>query len=296
MKENPEEAMNLSQRTCLVIAVVTLSVLAVSAQEQTSSQNAQTQTLSQNALPSAPSSSTTASSSAPAGSGWEASITPYLWFAGTHGTVGAFGRDVSVHSSAWDLLSHFNMGLMGAADARYNRFVLSGDLLWIRLSDSRALPFTGLGAVSADVRVGELVWTSKIGYRLINSEKFKADALVGARYWHLSQKLSFNPSFLGLNINPSQNWADIVVGGRVELPLGPKASVIALGDVGGWNATAKLDYQCAGLLNYKVSPKWALAAGYRYLFVDYRSGNGIYNMVTPGAILGLTYTFKSGVH
>jgi hypothetical protein len=185
---------------------------------------------------------------------------------------------------------------MGAADARYNRFVLSGDLLWIRLSDSNALPFTGLGAVSADVRVGELVWTSKIGYRLINSEKFKADALVGARYWHLSQKLSFNPSFLGLNINPSQNWADIVVGGRVELPLGPKASVIALGDVGGWNATAKLDYQFAGLLNYKVSPKWALAAGYRYLFVDYRSGNGIYNMVTPGAILGLTYTFKQGAH
>lgn len=210
--------------------------------------------------------------------------------------MGAFGRDVSVHQSTWDLLSHFNGGLMGAMDARYNRFVLNGDLLWLRLSDGRALPFTGLGAVSADVRVGELVWTSKIGYRLINSEKLKADANVGARFWHLGQSLSFNPSFLGLNISPSQNWADIVVGGRVEMPLGPKASVIALGDVGGWNATAKLDYQFAGLLNYKVSPKWALALGYRYLFVDYRSGNAIYNMVTPGAILGITYTFKQGVH
>jgi hypothetical protein len=181
---------------------------------------------------------------------------------------------------------------MGAADARYGRFLLSGDLLWIRLSDSSALPFPGLGAVSADVRVGELVWTSKVGYRVIDSEKFKADAFVGARYWHLGQKLNFNPSLLGLNINPSQNWADVVVGGRVELPVGRKASVIASGDVGGWNATAKLDFQFAGLLNLKVSPKWALNAGYRYLFVDWRSGNGIYNMVTPGAILGLTYTFK----
>jgi hypothetical protein len=304
MKESEaEKIMNLSQRACLVIAGVMLSVLAVSAQEQASSQNAQLQTQSQNALPTSASSSTsttsttsTASSSATASSGWQLDLSPYLWFAGTHGTVGALGRDVSVHASAWDLLSHFNFGLMGAADARYNRFLLTGDLFWIRLSDGRALPFTGLGAVSADVRVGELVWTSKIGYRLIDSKKFKADGTLGARFWHLSQKLSFNPSFLGLNINPSQTWADVVVGGRVELPLGPKASVIALGDVGGFNETAKLDYQFAGLLNYKVSPKWAVVAGYRYLFVDYRSGNGIYNMVTPGALIGLTYTFKQGVH
>ena len=291
--------MNLSQRTYLVIAVVTLSVLGVSAQKQAPALSAQLQTQSQNALPADPSSSsssTTSSSTATAGSGWEASISPYLWFAGAHGTVGAFGRDVSVHQSTWDLLSHFNGGLMGAADARYNRFVLNGDLLWLRLSDGRAVPFTGLGAVSADVRVGELVWTSKIGYRLMDSEKFKADGTLGVRFWHLGQRLNFNPSFLGLNINRSQNWADVVVGGRVEMPVGPKASVIALGDVGGFNETAKLDYQFAGLLNYKVSPKWALALGYRYLFVDYRSGNGIYNMVTPGAILGITYTFKQGTH
>ena len=81
-----------------------------------------------------------------------------------------------------------------------------------------------------------------------------------------------------------------MVGGRVELPLGLKASITALGDVGGWNATAKLDYQFAGLLNFKVSPKWTISPGYRYLFVDYRSGKSIYNMVTSGAVIGLTYT------
>jgi hypothetical protein len=290
--EETEEVMNLPQRTCLVLAVVMLSILPTSAQEQPSALNEQMQTQSQNALPADPSASASTLNSKDS---WQLDLTPYLWFAGTHGTAGAFGRDASVHSSAWDLLSHANFGLMGAADARYNRFVLSGDLMWIRLSDSSALPFPNLSAISADVRVGELVWTSKLGYRLIDSEKFKADATVGARYWHISQKLNFNPSFLGLNINPSQNWADIVVGGRVELPLGPKASVIAAGDVGGWNATAKLDYQFLGLLNLKVSPTWALNAGYRYLFVDWRSGSGIYNMVTPGAIIGLTYTFKPRV-
>jgi hypothetical protein len=227
------------------------------------------------------------------GKGWHLDASPYVWFAGTHGTVGALGRTASVHASPWDLLSHFNFGIMGTAEARYNRWLLDGDLLWIRLSDSHALPFPGLGATSADVRVGELVWTSKIGYRVIDQKKLKADANVGARFWHLGQKLNFNPSILGINVNTSQNWADIVIGGRVQLPAGSRTTIEALGDVGGWNATAKLDYQFAALLSYKISSRWTVSAGYRYLFVDYRNGPGnVYNMVTSGAILGATYHFK----
>jgi len=278
--------MNSFQSIVMVLAAFVLTILPVSAQQAAVATDAQTQ--SQSAAPQNPSSSPPMLDD----SGWHLELSPYLWFAGTHGTVGAFGRDASVHGSAWDLLKHFDFGLMGAAEARHNRFLLTGDLLWIRLSDSSALPFPNLSATSVDVRVGQFLWTSKIGYRVINSKRFKADANVGARFWHLGQKLNFNPSIFGLNINTSQNWADIVVGGRVELPMGPKTSITVLGDMGGWNATAKQDYQFAGLLNFKVHPKWTLSAGYRYLFVDYRNGNGVYNMVTDGALLGLTYHFK----
>ena len=226
-------------------------------------------------------------------SGWHLNLSPYLWFAGAHGTVGALGRSVSIHASPGDLLSHFDIGLMGAAEARHKRFLLSGDLMWIRISDNHALPFPGLRAVSADARAGELVWTSKVGYRVIDHKKVKADANVGARFWHLSEKLSFNPSLLGLNFNRSQNWADIVIGGRVQLPLGEKAAVNLLGDVGGWNATANLDYQFAALLGYKICPKWTLLAGYRYLFIDYRGRlASVASIVTSGALVGVTYHFK----
>jgi len=92
-----------------------------------------------------------------AGGAWHFALSPYLWFAGSHGTVGALRHNVSMHASPGDLLSHFNFGLMGAAEARYERFVLNGDLLWIRLSDSRAAPFPGLGATSADLRVGQFI-------------------------------------------------------------------------------------------------------------------------------------------
>jgi hypothetical protein len=128
---------------------------------------------------------------------------------------------------------------------------------------------------------------------LIAYKGLNADANVGVRFWHLGQKLNFNPSPLGLGLNASQNWADIVIGGRVQLPLGEKLSVDLLGDVGGWNATANLDYQFAAVLAYKLSSRWTLVAGYRYLFVDYRPGkSSVYNVTTPGGVLGATYRLK----
>jgi hypothetical protein len=225
--------------------------------------------------------------------GWHFDLAPYLWFAGAHGTVEVQGRTASIHASPSDLLSHADFGLMGAAEARHKRFLLDGDLLWIRLSDSRALPLAVPNSISADVRLGQLVWTSKIGYRVIDHKKVKADANVGVRFWHEGQKLSFNPSRLGLSFTPSQNWADIVIGGRVQLPAGHKVSVDLGGDVGGWNATAKLDYEFAALLGYKISRKWTLLAGYRYLFVDYRPGNSsVLNLVTSGALIGARFRIK----
>src|SRR5215467_10369440 len=135
--------MCLLRKALLIVAGGMLGVICASGQTQPVDAQAQT-----------PPDPTNSSSSRSYDQGWRLDLRPYLWFAGAHGTVGALGRDASVHASAGDLLSHFNFGLMGAAEARYNHIVLTGDLLWIRLSDSSALPFPGLGAISADARVG----------------------------------------------------------------------------------------------------------------------------------------------
>src|SRR5271167_1120662 len=71
---------------------------------------------------------------------WHFGITPYLWFAGVSGTVGALGHDAGVHVSPGDLLSHFHIGLMANVEARKNRLVLPLDFMWINLQDAKALP------------------------------------------------------------------------------------------------------------------------------------------------------------
>jgi hypothetical protein len=233
------------------------------------------------------------SASATPDDAWHFELSPYLWFAGTHGTVGSQGRNVGLHASAGDLLSHLDIGLMGAAEARYKRFVLSGNLQWIRLSDSRALPLNQVGVTSADVRVGQLVWTSQFGYRVVDHEKVKADANIGVRFWNLGQKFELKPIPPGVSFDGSQNWADILIGGRIQFPVSKKAKVTLLGDVGGWNASAKLDYSFAALLGYHLWPKWTVRAGYGYQFVDYRGANSsVFNAVTSGALIGVTYRLK----
>ena len=224
-------------------------------------------------------------------SDWHFAISPYLWLPGVHGAVGAHGHAVGVHATPGDLLSNFRFGLMGLFDTRYKRIVMPVDMMWIRLADSRGIPLTD-EEISAKLNGSEFLLTPKIGYRLIDTEMIKVDALTGFRYWHFGQSVKFNPSVTGLNFSSSQNWVDPLVGGRILANLSPKILVTIGGDVGGWGAGSQLDYQFGALLGFRIKPSVVLQAGYRYLSVDYRSGGTIINLITSGAVLGATFTLK----
>jgi len=226
---------------------------------------------------------------------WHFSFSPYLWFPGVHGTVGAFGRDVGFKASPTDLLSNFRFGLMGAVEARRNRLLVPIDVMWIRLEDDRAIPFPNLPATTAKLKASEFILTPKIGLRLINEKKIKVDALAGIRYWHFGENLQFSPSRLGLNFSKSQNWVDPLVGWRIEGTLTQKLLATVGGDVGGWGTGSQLEYQVFGLLGYKVKPKVTLQAGYRYLYVDYEKGGraaALVRGVTSGVVFGVTLNLK----
>src|SRR5215469_10961431 len=139
---------------------------------------------------------------ASAGDAWHLAASPYLWFPGVHGTAaGPNGRGLSFRASPGDLLSNFRFGLMGGVEVSHKRLVITGDLLWVRLEDDKAVPFPGLLATSATMKATEFFLTPKLGLRVVNEEKIKVDALAGMRYWHLGEKLTFNPSTLGLNFD-----------------------------------------------------------------------------------------------
>jgi len=226
---------------------------------------------------------------------WHFTVTPYLWFPGVHGTVGAFNRDVGVHASAWDLLSHLRFGLMGTAEARRGPIVLPLDIFWVRLRDDNANPFPNLNARTADFKAGLFILTPKVGLRLVNEQKIKLDVLAGLRYWHFTQRVKFDPSPLGLDFSRSQDLVDPVVGTRIETALSKKFVLNLAGDVGGWGTGSTLEYQLVGLLGYRIKENWTLQAGYRYLSLDYERGGSrpaIFDVAMSGVAIGVSINLK----
>jgi len=227
-------------------------------------------------------------SSASSGDGWHLAVSPYIWFAGVHGTVGALGHDASVHASFGDVFKYLNFGLMGAVEARYNRIVIPVDFMWMKLSDDRALPFE-IGPTSVKVKINEDILTPKIGYRLIDTGKLTVDGLVGFRYWHLGNTLTLQPQIQN-GFYRSANWVDMLGGATIQAALSPKVVVTIVGDAGGGQANT--DYQIGGVLGYKLK-KAILQAGWRYMYVNYRPNSGfVYQTATSGLILGVTIPLK----
>jgi hypothetical protein len=221
---------------------------------------------------------------------WHLAISPYLWFAGVHGDVGARGYTASVHASAADVLSKFNIGLMGAVEARKKRFLVPVDFMWIKLSDDKALPEISPNATTIKAKMTSTILSPKVGYRFVDHEKLQADALVGIRYWHTGTNFTLEPIGLG-TATQSANWVDVVAGAKFTMPLSPRAVIIITGDGGGGGA--KVDYQVVGLLGYKIKPTVMLGAGWRYLDVNYRpSSSFVYDVAQSGLLLGVTFNLK----
>jgi hypothetical protein len=220
-------------------------------------------------------------------------VTGYLWTPGMHGTVGSHGYDAGVRASAGQLLSHFHLGLMGVTEIRKQRLLSTIDLMWVNLADSagRATPFPEVPTLSARVGFNQIVLTPKVGFRVINNKYFTIDGLAGIRYWNLGSTLQFTPAPLGGSgdFSKNQSWVDPTVGLRFQAPLNNFVSFTLAGDVGGWGAGAQMDYQILGALGFKLKPRVVMDVGWRYLFVNYRSSNFVYEAAETGFVLGVTF-------
>jgi hypothetical protein len=222
-------------------------------------------------------------------SGWHMDIAPYLWFAGIDGTVGAAGHVASVHVTAGDVLSDFNFGLMGAMEARYNRIVIPVDFMWVKLTDDKGIPITD-NVESVHVKINEDIFTPKIGYRFADKPRFKADWVIGIRYWHLGTTFTLQPTQIGGGIYGAANWVDGVQGAKFEALLTPKVMLTIAGDAGGGGA--KLDYQVVGLIGYKIK-KATLQGGWRYLAIHKAPTDRTFvDLAMTGVILGVVIPLK----
>jgi outer membrane protein OmpA-like peptidoglycan-associated protein len=216
-------------------------------------------------------------------------ISIYGWFPAMHGTIGALGHNADIHVPFSDIFDSLKGIIPIAVEADKGRFVMPVDFLWMKLGVDNGIPINDFGQVSINTRFTQSVLTPKAGFRLIDADHLKFDALGGIRYWYVSLDNTLEPS--GLGNSRSNQWVDGLGGGRFILPFGEKAAMTVAGDAGAGGSN--LDYQAVGLLNFNLNPKFGMALGWRYLYEDYRptTNEFVYNPTMSGPVAGFSFNF-----
>jgi hypothetical protein len=223
---------------------------------------------------------------------WTFTAAPYFWAAGLDGTVGVFGLPpVEVDASFGDIIQNFDIGFMGAGEARYGRFGIAMDVMYVRVSTSADTPF---GVVAHHIDATSTTFTAfgAAEYRLVETDKMSFDVLGGARVWSLKNELDPVGGLADpLSFSESKAWVDPIIGAKARVDLSSDFYLTGWGMIGGFGAGSKLTWDVMGALGYEVSDTVSLIAGWRALSVDYEDGPFIYDVVESGPILGATIKF-----
>jgi hypothetical protein len=216
----------------------------------------------------------------------------YGWFPGIHGTVGVLGHDAGIHVPFSDIWNSLKGIIPIAVEADKGRFVMPIDFYWVKLATGTATPLTDVTGNYINAHLTQSILTPMAGYRLLDGEHLKIDALGGIRYWYVGQNLQLIgtpvpvPAFVR-----SQSWVDGLGGARFILPLGEKAAVTISGNAGAGGAN--LDYQVQGILSFQFTKHLGAGVGWRYLDVNYRptSHQFVYDTIQTGLLAGAYYSF-----
>jgi hypothetical protein len=224
--------------------------------------------------------------------GWTFTLAPYGWAAGIHGEVGAFGLPaVDVDESFSDILQNFDIGLMGAAEARYQRFSFGTDLLWVNLSAGKSTPH-GILADSIDASTDMLMVTGVGAYSVVYEEGGNLDVMAGARLWSIKNSLDVNGGVLdGVSVDDDQTWVDPVVGLKGRVNLTPEIYLTGWGMIGGFGVSSQFMWDAMGAIGYQFTDSFSMIAGYRGLGVDYRNDGFVYDVTQYGPLIGAVFRF-----
>ncbi|MBN9669827.1 hypothetical protein [Roseibium aggregatum] len=221
---------------------------------------------------------------------WQFTFAPYIWTAGIGGDVGQFGLPpVSMSESIGDVLSSLDVGLMAVAEIRYDRFIVSTDLSYVRTSSSSDTPL-GIFANSVETTSTSIRGVLLGGYELVDTGRFRLDAHAGLQVLSAETELAFSGGLLnGRTRSDSDTWADGLAGVRARFDFTPKFYMSGWAYAGA--GQSDLVWDVMGGAGYNFNGRISSYLGYRANGVDYSSDGFVYDVVQQGPVAGLVFRF-----
>ncbi len=221
---------------------------------------------------------------------WRFRLAPYAWLTSTSGTIGAGPLSADAGMSSSDILSNLQIAAMFIAEVGYDKWSLENDLIYARFQSSKETPGPRFGALQSTLN--QLMWTSLLGYRVVETERFTLDLQAGFRLISLGLELELTPGQLpGRSRYFNRTWIDPIVGFRSRTYLTDWLFVPIRGDIGGFGANSKLTWQAFAGLGAQITRWAAFIAGYRAIGYDYNQAGFSYNVITHGPAAGFEFKF-----
>ena len=223
-------------------------------------------------------------------SGWEFTGTIYAPLMGLEGDIGVAGLSTSVDISFGDILEELDGGATAAFEARYDRWSITGDFIWLKLSASGTPTPTSYIGIKQEQIIGSLT----LGYSIFDNDCTSIDIHAGAAVTSMDVDLElFTPNLPVTNrsASGSQEWIDPYVGLRIRHQLSDRWSLWVRCDYGGFEVSSDEYWQVIAGIGYRLSERTTLALAYRIMSVDYHQGGFTYDTKMEGPNLGLVFKF-----
>ena len=173
---------------------------------------------------------------------WHFATIGYIWFAGAWGTtdINRVLPPVELNLPFGKVLKAFKFAFMGAAEARHDRFVVLGDLIWIHLGGSEGYGFRDPDFLKVRVDSKTMEITLLPGYRVVDKGPVTVDLLAGGRMNRFKTSVKFEGPNREAEGTVREDWFDPLIGTRIAAPLGGKWSFNFYGDLGGFGIGSKI--------------------------------------------------------
>ncbi len=213
---------------------------------------------------------------------WHYKITPYLWNAGFDGNTSSDGNDVPIDTDySFFTLDNLDKVFSIAFEASNGRVGILFDGLRARYSDSTS---NSLFTTQLSVELGFL--EAAVSYMPSRFEHL--DFIGGVRYIFVDTRLVFTP---GPSPATDHDWVDPLIGARYQNSLAENWHYQLRGDIGGFGVSSDLVLNLMATIRYTFNNTLGLDLGYRYVNIDFKEDDFVYDVSMQGMIVGLNISF-----
>ena len=190
---------------------------------------------------------------------------------------------VPVDLSFGDLFEKLDFAAMLAVEARRDELYLRSDTSYVSLSTTAPSPVPNFDEAAISSKTFQTMLAA--GYSMVDTPRLRAEVFAGGRLWAIKSELVLTAGDEVTRTESSKTFIDPVLGVSATTALSENFAIDLTATVGGFGIGAESEYGALGALKWQAGDSWGIAAGYRYLSVNYRDEGFVFDVEQHGPFI-----------